>query len=85
MTNIQSTIINIINTKLDLDVPAEHVLPNSSLRDQLGMDSTEMVELIAAVEKALGRPLGEGAMNDWETVADFCSFVADRTQLAASA
>jgi acyl carrier protein len=52
------------------------LLAATSLRDELGVDSTEMVEIVCALEKAFGLHLAPDSDKQLRTVGDLCAAVA---------
>jgi acyl carrier protein len=50
--------------------PADEVTPGSRLAEDLGLDSLDRMELVMAVEDALGLEIGDEAAERWETVED---------------
>ncbi len=59
----------------NLGVPAERVVPEATLRDDLEMDSLDMVELVTIVESELDRNLESAQLEDVRTVADVVDLV----------
>lgn len=58
-----------------LGVPAEHVVRGATLRDDLEMDSIDMVELVTTLEVELGSNLELVQVEDIRTVADVVDLV----------
>jgi acyl carrier protein len=60
---VKNTLNELLGIKLD------QMNPNSSLSDNLGMDSTELVEIAIALEKKLGKKIPKGTLNIKSTIA----------------
>src|SRR5262249_31626964 len=58
-----------------IGVPAEQVVPEAKLRDDLEMDSLDMVELITLVEDELGHNLEVMQLEDVLTVGDVVKLI----------
>ena len=56
--------------------------PESRLRDDLGLDSLDGVDLVVAIEKGLGCRIEESAARSMRTLRDIHDYVEQRTQAA---
>lgn len=56
---------DLITTELG---PAEPITPSTHLREDLGADSLDLVELLLAVEQTFGLDLPDDIVDDWQTV-----------------
>ncbi|HEX9861070.1 MAG TPA: acyl carrier protein [Nitrospirota bacterium] len=50
------------------------VTPNACLKDDLGIDSTEMVEVVVALEKEFGTKIPDGIIHGGITVRDVVDY-----------
>ena len=74
MDTVSSKIREIISTELQID--AERVLPDASLRADLGMDSIAALNILFAAEEAFGiRSIDEGEIATVTTVSEVESLV----------
>jgi acyl carrier protein len=60
-----------------LGVPEEDVTPDASLRDDLGMDSLDLIELVTGLEARLGEHVPEAELTGVHTVEDAVDLVLD--------
>ena len=51
------------------------VAPESSLKEDLGIDSTEMVEVIVALEKEFGLKIPDGIIHGGSTVKELVNYL----------
>ena len=63
--------------------PAGGVCMDSSLRDELGIDSIGLISVFYAVIDCFGLDLDEVEAADWATVSDVVSFARRCAQVAA--
>jgi len=63
-TKIKEVLVN------QLKVKPEELKEDLSLQDGIGADSTEMVEIVIALEKAFGTKLGNKEITKFSTIAD---------------
>jgi len=61
----------------DLGIPPEQITLASNLRDDLGMDSLDLVELVSALEDAVNQRVPAAALGEVHTVSDAVDFVVD--------
>lgn len=55
--------------------PAAEISPAAHVRDELGVDSTEMVEIVCALQKEFAISIKEGEEHKVETIADLHALV----------
>jgi acyl carrier protein len=58
-----------------LEIPLENIKDESNIRDDLGLDSFGMVELLFELEDAAGIKIPDGQMPDIRTVQDLVGFI----------
>lgn len=68
-------------TLAELDIETDNLTDETSLRDDLDIDSTEQVELVVRLEKEFGLSLGPEA-EGIETFGELCSYIADQKKSA---
>ncbi|SHM96488.1 acyl carrier protein [Actinacidiphila paucisporea] len=58
----------------------EEVVPDARFREDLGMDSLDMVELLTVVEDELGEPLDspDDTLSSLATIGDVVAFLLER-------
>ncbi|MDL1965471.1 MAG: acyl carrier protein [Candidatus Desulfofervidus auxilii] len=76
MENIEKRIKELF-VKL-FDMKPEEVTLKANLNDDLGMDSTEMVELIVALEKEFKIGIEDGEITNKHCVSDVVRIVKDK-------
>ncbi|AMM41159.1 acyl carrier protein [Candidatus Desulfofervidus auxilii] len=76
MENIEKRIKELF-VKL-FDMKPEEVTLKANLNDDLGMDSTEMVELIVALEKEFKIGIEDGEITNKHCVSDVVRIVEDK-------
>ena len=76
MANIEERIKDFFASFLDME-PAE-ITSQANLRDDLEMDSTEMVELVVALEKEFDINLKDGEISNRYCVSDVVKAVGDK-------
>jgi acyl carrier protein len=67
-----------------LGLPAEKIVPEASLVEDLGLDSLDAVELAIAVERRFNIDVPEEELTKLKTVADMVALVEARAARAAS-
>lgn len=78
MENIEKRIKELF-VKL-FDMKPEEVTLKANLNDDLGMDSTEMVELIVALEKEFKIGIEDGEITNKHCVSDVVRIVEDKLE-----
>lgn len=86
----RSEIVEHVNRTLqeEFEVPAEDLVPERSLREDLELDSLDAVDMIVALEQALKIRVDEEEAKKIRTVGDIYDFVEkmlDPAQVAATA
>jgi len=65
-----------------LEIKPDEFKPEAKLADDFGVDSTEMVEIILSLEKALGIKIPEGFLGKNNSVKEVVEIVQGRCALA---
>jgi acyl carrier protein len=59
-------------------IDEEEISPTASLKDDLGIDSTEMVDLLVEIEKEFGLKASKDILNDMTTIDDITNYIDQR-------
>lgn len=60
-----------------LDVKADDITEDSSIQDDLGADSLDVVDLVMAIEDEFGVEIPEDQVENIKTVGDIVKFIED--------
>lgn len=75
--SVESKVKEIIAEQLGIN--DEDITPESSLMDDLGADSLDVVELVMALEEEFEVEISDEEAEKMETVKEFVDFVSRRT------
>lgn len=59
----------------DLEVEEEVITPSARLKDDLGIDSLDFVDIVVIVERNFGFKIKPEEMAGVETLSDFCDYI----------
>ncbi|MCM1449541.1 MAG: phosphopantetheine-binding protein [Clostridiales bacterium] len=59
----------------DLEVDEEVIAPDARLKDDLGIDSLDFVDIVVIVERNFGFKIKPEEMAGVETLKDFCDYI----------
>ena len=59
----------------DLEIDEEKIAPNATLKDDMGIDSLDFVDIVVIVEKTLGFKIKPEEMQDIRTLDQFCDYI----------
>ncbi len=76
MLNAKNTIRSVLAQVLK--VPPEQLADDLSLRDSVGVDSTEMVEAVIALERAFGTELAITEVTKTSSINDIAQLIVSR-------
>lgn len=62
-----------------LGIKPDELAPSSKLEDDLGVDSTELVEIIIALEKNFGIHIKEGHINKFSSFENLVNYIKEST------
>ena len=62
-----------------LDVKADEITEDSSIQDDLGADSLDVVDLVMAIEDEFGVEIPEDQVENIKTVGDIVKFIEDNS------
>lgn len=64
----------------DLEIEEEKVLPEALLKEDLGIDSLDFVDIVVIVDKTFGFKIKPEEMKNVKTLAQFCQYIASKIQ-----
>lgn len=73
MNKNESTIKNILADIIDIE-PSE-IYSHTSLKNDLQIDSTEMVDIVVGLEKTFGIYINEGEQEYFNTLSDIVTYI----------
>lgn len=59
----------------DLEVEEDKIVPEALLKDDLGIDSLDFVDIVVIVEKNFGFKIKPEEMAGVKTLKDFCDYI----------
>jgi Acyl carrier protein len=59
----------------DLEIDETKIAPEANLKDDLGIDSLDFVDVIVIVEKVFGFKIKPEEMKDVKTLSQFCDYI----------
>ena len=62
----------------ELEIDEAKIADDARLKEDLGIDSLEVVDVIVLVEQEFGFKMNREDFKDIKTYGDFCQFIADR-------
>lgn len=62
----------------ELEIDGEKIVPEARLKDDLGIDSLEVVDVVVFVEERFGFRMKPEDFRDIATFADFCDYIEKR-------
>ncbi len=65
-----------------IEIEPDEFKPEAKLADDFGVDSTELVEIILSLEKALGIKIPEGFINKNFSIKEIIDTIQERCALA---
>jgi acyl carrier protein len=80
-TRIDQIVINVLVETLNL--PADEVVPEADLKEDLGLDSLDLLELLSAIEAETGTSVDDTEIRTIRTVGDAITLV-ERLQAAGA-
>ncbi|HIZ87752.1 MAG TPA: acyl carrier protein [Candidatus Coprenecus pullistercoris] len=63
----------------DLEVEEDVIAPEALLKEDLGIDSLDFVDIVVIVEKNFGFKIKPEEMADVKTLKDFCDYIEKKT------
>ena len=62
----------------DLEIEEEKIIPDANLKDDLGIDSLDFVDIVVIVEKKFGFKIKPEEMAGVKTVGQFCDYIQSK-------
>lgn len=62
----------------DLEIDEEKIAPEAKLKDDLGIDSLDFVDIVVIVEKNFGFKIRAEEMQGVVTLAQFCDYIESK-------
>ena len=62
----------------DLEIEEENIAPEAKLKDDLGIDSLDFVDLVVIVEKTFGFKIKPEEMQGIVTLSQFCDYIESK-------
>lgn len=59
----------------DLEIDEEKIFPEAKLKDDMGIDSLDFVDIVVIVEKNFGFKIKPEEMAGVTTLSDFCKYI----------
>ena len=66
----------------DLEIEEEKIVPQGKLKDDLGIDSLDFVDIVVIVEKKFGFKIKPEEMAGITTLAQFCDYIESKVNNA---
>lgn len=63
----------------DLEVDEDVIVPDARLKEDLGIDSLDFVDIVVIVEKNFGFKIKPEEMSGAKTLKDFCDYIERKT------
>ncbi len=62
----------------DLEIEEEKIAPEAKLKDDLGIDSLDFVDIVVIVEKNFGFKIKPEEMHGVTTLKEFCDYIESK-------
>ena len=62
----------------DLEIEEENIAPEAKLKDDLGIDSLDFVDIVVIVEKNFGFKIKPEEMQSIVTLSQFCDYIESK-------
>ena len=59
----------------DLEIEEENIFPDAKLKEDMGIDSLDYVDIVVIVEKTFGFKMKTEEMGKVKTFNDFCDYI----------
>lgn len=63
----------------DLEIDEEKIQPEARLREDIGIDSLDLVDIVVIVDRTFGFRIKTEEMAGVETLAQFCDYIEQHT------
>lgn len=65
----------------DLEIDEEKIVPEARLREDIGIDSLDIVDLVVIVDRTFGFRIKPEEMVNVTTLSQFCDYIEQHTTL----
>jgi len=62
----------------DIEIDGNKIFPDAKLKDDLGIDSLDFVDIVVLVEKKFGFKIKQEEMNGVDTLSKFCDYIESK-------
>ena len=62
----------------DIEIDEEKIVPQARLKEDLGIDSLDFVDIVVLVDKQFGFKIRQEEMKGIKTLSDFCDYIEDK-------
>ena len=62
----------------ELEIEEDKIFPNAKLKDDIGIDSLDFVDIVVIVEKTFGFKIKPEEMQGVDTYAKFCDYIESK-------
>ena len=62
----------------DLEIDEDKIFPDARLKDDMGIDSLDYVDIVVIVEKNFGFKIKPGEMVGVQTLSQFCDYIESK-------
>ena len=59
----------------EIEIDEEKIFPEARLKDDLGIDSRDFVDIVVLVDKIFGFKIKQEEMKEINTLSDFCDYI----------
>ncbi|MDR1343490.1 MAG: phosphopantetheine-binding protein [Prevotellaceae bacterium] len=73
---IESTVKNFLVEEIEVD--EKNIVPEAHLKDDLGIDSLDFVDIVVIVERNFGFKIKPEEMADVRTLRQFCDYIESK-------
>lgn len=64
----------------DIEIDEEKIFPEAKLKDDMGIDSLDFVDIVVSVEKKFGFKIKQEEMKGVDTFAKFCDYIETKVK-----
>ena len=63
----------------DFEIEEDKITPEARLKEDIGIDSLDFVDIVVVVEKTFGFKMKTEEMSQVKTFSDFCDYIEKKT------
>lgn len=64
----------------DLEIEADKIVPSATLKEDIGIDSLDFVDIVVIVERNFGFKIKPEEMAGVVTLSDFCDYIESKVE-----